>query len=130
MKNWVHHGSVTESHAKWSTTAEFVDGKAYIYYDFPNDQDPHVYIDDDLTDGKPGKDMGLAFDDPSDGSDCAIIRSLDGKFHLIYEDYSPINANSHSWDSLLPDMRSAIPVLVILRFFHQRSITGPNRPSF
>ena len=101
MKNWVHHGSVTESHAKWSTTAEFVDGKAYIYYDFPNDQDPHVYIDDDLTDGKPGKDMGLAFDDPSDGSDCAIIRSLDGKFHLIYEDYSPINANSHSWDSPL-----------------------------
>jgi hypothetical protein len=101
MKNWIHHGSVTNRHAKWSTTAEFVDGKAYIYYDFPNDQDPHLYIDDDLTDGKPGTDMGLAFLDPSDGSDCAIIRDLDGKFHLIYENHSPINARSHSWDSPL-----------------------------
>lgn len=101
MVNWVHHGSVTAKHAKWSTTAEFVDGKTYIYYDFPNDQDPHVYIDDDLTDGKPGKDHGLAFKDPSDGSDCAIIRDLDGKFHLIYENWSPINARKHSWDSPL-----------------------------
>jgi hypothetical protein len=101
MINWIHHGSVTAKHAKWSTTAEFVDGKAYIYYDFPNDQDPHLYIDDDLTDGKPGKDMGLAFKDPSDGSDCAIIRDLEGKFHLIYEDWSPIDASRHSWDSPL-----------------------------
>ncbi|WDE98901.1 hypothetical protein PQO03_13760 [Lentisphaera profundi] len=101
MINWVHHGSVTAKHAKWSTTAEFVDGKAYIYYDFPNDQDPHLYIDDDLTDGKPGKDMGLAFKDPSDGSDCSIIRDLEGKFHLIYENFSPINARKHSWDSPL-----------------------------
>jgi hypothetical protein len=101
MVNWVHHGCVTAKHAQWSTTAEFVDGKAYIYYDFPNDQDPHLYIDDDLTDGKPGQDIGLAFKDPSDGSDCAIIRDLDGKFHLIYEDWSPINAGKHSWDSPL-----------------------------
>ncbi len=101
MVNWVHHGSVTAKHAKWTTTAEFVDGKAYIYYDFPNDQDPHLYIDDDLTDGLPGKDHGLAFKDPSDGSDSVIIRDLDGKFHLIYEDYSPINAGKHSWDSPL-----------------------------
>lgn len=101
MVNWVHHGCVTAKHAKWSTTAEFVDGKAYIYYDFPNDQDPHLYIDDDLTDGKPGQDMGLAFKDPSDGSDCAFIRDLDGKFHVIYEDWSPIDASKHSWDSPL-----------------------------
>ncbi|MDG1357897.1 MAG: hypothetical protein P8P36_06870 [Akkermansiaceae bacterium] len=101
MVNWVHHGSVTAQHAKWSTTAEFVDGKAYIYYDFPNDQDPHLYIDDDLTDGVPGEDVGLAFKDPSDGSDCVIIRDLDGKFHLIYEDWSPLNAGKHSWDSPL-----------------------------
>ena len=101
MVNWVHHGPVTSGHAKWSTTAEFVDGKAYIYYDFPNDQDPHLYIDDDLTDGKPGKDMGRAFKDPSDGSDCAIIRDLDGTFHLIYEEWSPIDASKHSWDSPL-----------------------------
>ena len=101
MVNWVHHGCVTAKHAKWSTTAEFADGKAYIYYDFPNDQDPHLYIDDDLTDGEPGNDVGLAFKDPSDGSDCVIIRDLDGKFHLIYEDWSPLNASKHSWDSPL-----------------------------
>ena len=70
MKNWVHHGPVTEGFSKWVTSAEWVDGTALIYYDFPNDQDPHVYVDDDLTDGIPGKDMGLAFNDPSDGSDC------------------------------------------------------------
>ncbi|MGB0581845.1 MAG: DUF7133 domain-containing protein, partial [Limisphaerales bacterium] len=55
MKNWVHHGPVTEGFARWTTSAEYVDGKAYIYYDFPNDQDPHVYVDDDLFDGEPGQ---------------------------------------------------------------------------
>jgi hypothetical protein len=45
--------------------------------------------------------MGLAFKDPSHGSDCAIIRDLDGKFHLISEDWSPINASRHAWDSPL-----------------------------
>ncbi len=101
MVNWVHHGCVTPKHAKWATTAEFVDGKAYIYYDFPNDQDPHLYIDEDLTDGMPGQDMGLAFKDPSDGSDCSFIRDLDGKFHVIYENWDPIDASKHSWDSPL-----------------------------
>lgn len=101
MKSWVHHGPVTEGFSKWVTTAEMVDGKAYIYYDFPNDQDPHLYIDEDLTDGKPGKNMGMAFNDPSHGSDCAVIRDLDGRFHVIYEDWTPINARQHSWDSPL-----------------------------
>ncbi len=101
MVNWVHHGAVTEGFSKWTTTAEQVDGVAYIYYDFPNDQDPHVYVDKDLTDGVPGENKGLAFKDPSDGSDCAIIRDLDGKFHLIVEDWSPIWAQKHSWDSPL-----------------------------
>ena len=101
MKNWVHFGPITPAKAKWMTTAEYVDGKAYFYYDFPNDQDPHLYIDDDLTDGVPGKSMGIAFKDPSDGSDCAIIRDLSGKFHLILEDWSPINAGAHAWDSPL-----------------------------
>ena len=101
MINWVHHGSVTPAFARWTTTAEQVGGKTYIYYDFPNDQDPHLFIDDDLTDGLPGKNMGMAFADPSHGSDCAVIRDLDGKFHIIYEDYSPINASKHSWDSPL-----------------------------
>lgn len=101
MENWVHHGPITERFSKWMTTAEFVDGKAYFYYDFPNDQDPHLYIDEDLTDGIPGKNMGMAFKDPSHGSDCAFIRDLDGNFHIIYEDWSPINARTHAWDSPL-----------------------------
>lgn len=101
MVNWVHHGAVTDSKGKWMTTAEYVDGKAYFYYDFPNDQDPHLVIDDDLTDGKLGKDMGMAFKDPSGGSDCAFIRDLDGNFHVIAEDWSPIDASKHAWDSPL-----------------------------
>ena len=101
MKNWVHHGPITNSKSGWMTTAEYVDGKAYFYYDFPNDQDPHLFIDSDLTDGEPGENMGMAFDDPSDGSDCAIIRDLSGKFHLILEDWGPIDASTHAWDSPL-----------------------------
>jgi hypothetical protein len=54
-------------HGRWFTgpVTEFLpagspqpnkDGKTYIYHDaFPTIQDPHVYIDDDLTDGKPAK---------------------------------------------------------------------------
>ena len=45
--------------------------------------------------------MGMAFKDPSHGSDCTFIRDLDGKFHVIYEDWSPIDASRHSWDSPL-----------------------------
>lgn len=101
MVNWVHHGPITEAFSRWMTTAEYVDGKFYFYYDFPNDQDPHLYIDEDPTDGVPGKNMGMAFDDPSHGSDCAIIRDLDGNFHLIVEDWSPIDASTHAWDSPL-----------------------------
>ena len=67
MKNWVHHGPVTETFSKWVTNAEQVDGKTLIYYDFPNDQDPHVYVDEDLFDGEPGKNMGMAVKDPSHG---------------------------------------------------------------
>ena len=60
-----------------------------IYYDFPNDQDPHVYVDDDLFDGEPGKNMGIAVKDPSHGSDAGFIRDLDGNMHVIIEDWSP-----------------------------------------
>ena len=101
MVNWVHHGPITDKESGWMTTAEYADGKAYFYYDFPNDQDPHLIIDDDLTDGEVGKKMGMAFKDPSHGSDCVFIRDLDGNFHVIYEDWSPIHANSHSFDSPL-----------------------------
>ncbi|MEX1028226.1 MAG: hypothetical protein WD049_09515 [Candidatus Paceibacterota bacterium] len=101
MVHWVHHGPVTKAFSRWVTSAEYADGKTYIYYDYPNDQDPHVYVDDDLTDGEPGKNMGLAVPDPSDGSDAGFIRDLDGKFHVIFEDWSPINASRRSWDSPL-----------------------------
>ena len=101
MENWVHHGPVSDYKARWMTTAEQVGGKTHFYYDFPNDQDPHLIIDNNLTDGKVGLDMGLAFRDPSDGSDSAVIRDLDGKFHLILEDWSPIEAMNRSWDSPL-----------------------------
>lgn len=101
MKNWVHHGPVTEGFSRWVTSAEWVDGKAYIYYDFPNDQDPHVYVDDNLFDGEPGRNMGLAVADPSHGSDAGFIRDLDGNMHVIIEDWSPISANKRSWDSPL-----------------------------
>ena len=101
MKTWVHHGPVTEGFSKWVTSAEYVDGKVYIYYDYPNDQDPHVYVDADLTDGMLGENKGKAFDDPSHGSDAGFIRDENGKMHVIYEDWSPINASRRSWDSPL-----------------------------
>lgn len=101
MVNWVHHGPVTENYSRWVTSAEYADGKVYLFYDYPNDQDPHVYVDEDLTDGKPGKDLGMAFNDPSHGSDAGFIRDTNGKFHVIYEDWSPINASKRSWDSPL-----------------------------
>jgi hypothetical protein len=101
MISWVHHGPVTEGFSRWVTSAESVDGKTYIYYDYPNDQDPHLYIDEDLFDGVPGKNMGKAFDDPSHGSDAGFIRDLQGRMHVIYEDWSPINASKRSWDSPL-----------------------------
>ncbi|MFD2277315.1 hypothetical protein ACFSQZ_12610 [Rubritalea spongiae] len=101
MKTWVHHGPVSDKEARWMTTAEQVGDKTYFYYDFPNDQDPHLIIDEDLTDGKVGKKMGMAFKDPSHGSDSAIIRDLDGKFHLILENWDPIKASARAWDSPL-----------------------------
>jgi len=101
MVNWVHHGPVTEGFSRWVTSAEYVDGRVYIFYDYPNDQDPHVYADDDLFDGQPGENLGLAFADPTHGSDAGFIRDRAGRFHVIYEDWTPINASRRSWDSPL-----------------------------
>ncbi|MDA7891346.1 hypothetical protein N9B14_02145 [Akkermansiaceae bacterium] len=101
MVNWVHHGPVTEGFSKWVTSAEHVDGKTYIYYDFPNDQDPHGYVDSDLTDGLPGENKGKVLSDPSHGSDSGFIRDLDGNFHVIFENWNPINASKRAWDSPL-----------------------------
>lgn len=54
MQTWQHQGSVTSLPHRWVTSAEYVDGKFYIYFDYPNDEDPHLIIDEDLTDEKPG----------------------------------------------------------------------------
>ncbi len=102
METWTHYGPVCGFRERWVTTAEYVDGAFYIYYDYPNDEDPHLIIDRDLRDGKMGTDMGMAFPDPSHGSDSAIFRDdADGLFHLIYENWDPINARTHAWDSPL-----------------------------
>ena len=101
MVNWVHHGPVTEKTSKWVTNAEHADGKTYIYYDFPNDQDPHVFVDADLTDGLPGEKRGKVLEDPSHGSDAGFIRDLEGNFHVIFENWDPINASKRAWDSPL-----------------------------
>jgi hypothetical protein len=45
--------------------------------------------------------MGMALADPSHGSDCATIRDIDGTFHIIFENWDPINARERSWDSPL-----------------------------
>ena len=99
MINWKRYGPVSNQASRWVTTAEYVDGKFYIYYDNPNDQDPHLIIDDNLYDGKIGNNIGLVFADPTHGSDCAILRDEDESFHLIYENWDHINAKKHSWDS-------------------------------
>ncbi len=101
MKSWTHHGPVTSHENRWVTTAEYLDGKFYIYFDKPNDEDPHLVIDEDLADGKQGEVVGKVFDDPSHGSDIAMFRDEDGTFHLIYEDWSPVDPQKHSWDSPL-----------------------------
>jgi hypothetical protein len=99
MINWVHYGPTAA--APTVTTAEYADGKTFFYYDRPNDRDPHLIIDHDLRDGLPGEDKGLAFDAPWGGSDVGVIRDLKGRFHMISENWQPINASKRSWDSPL-----------------------------
>ncbi|WP_139958668.1 glycoside hydrolase family protein [Flavicella sediminum] len=99
MKNWKHYGPVSGYVQRWVTTAEYKNGKFYIYYDNPNDEDPHLIIDKDLMDGKMGKNIGMVFNDPTHGSDCAVLRDEDEMFHLIYENWDYNNARKHSWDA-------------------------------
>ncbi len=101
MENWKHYGPVSSLANRWVTSAEYLDGKFYIYFDKPNDEDPHLIIDEDLTDGKQGMVMGRVLNDPTHGSDSAVFRDDDGTFHLIYEDWTPINPQQNSWDSPL-----------------------------
>lgn len=99
MENWVHKGSVAPN---WATTAEYKDGKIFIYYDKPNDGKPHLVVGSNLDTKNPTwENKGLAFDDPFFGSDAGVIRASDNVLHLFSEDWSPINARKHSWDSPL-----------------------------
>jgi len=97
MVNWTSHGSVGHN---WVTSAEYKDGEYYIYYDVANDEDPYLIVDDDLTDGAQ-TEYGKVFDDTTWGSDMAVFRDIEGEnpFHIIFEDWSAINARQHSWDS-------------------------------
>lgn len=103
MINWTDHGKVTNgSSDRWATSAEYKDGRFYIIFDKPNDEDPHLYIDDNLKDGQLGTYHNMVFNDPSHGSDASLFRNdEDSLFHIIYEDWTPINAKTHSWDSPL-----------------------------
>lgn len=98
MEEWTPYEGVLG--VDWVTTVEYADGQFYVYYDEPNDEDPHLIVDDDLTE-EGQRRLGRVFDDPSNGSDAGVFRAGDGSFHLIYEDWSPINARQHSWDSPL-----------------------------
>jgi hypothetical protein len=98
MKTWTHYPDVIGK--DWVTTAEYADGTFYVYYDEPNDQEPHLVMDTNLTDAA-HREAGEVFADASHGSDSGVLRAEDGSFHLFYEDWSPIHAPRHEWDSPL-----------------------------
>ena len=108
MVDWVLKGPVTSGvEGRWVTSAEYKDGVCYIYSDYANDHTSHLFTDTNLADGVAGTYLGVAFHRPIEGinghgSDNSLIRSdEDGLFHLLYEDWSPISARTHSWDSPL-----------------------------
>lgn len=109
MVNWTARGAVTSgTGGRWTTSAEYKDGEFYIYSDDPNDHNPRLFKDSNLDDGVPGTDMGLAFVKDASGSDTAVIRSDEtGLFHLISEDWTPLKASSHAWDSPLANHTSS-----------------------
>jgi hypothetical protein len=103
MVNWTLKGPVVSgAMGRWVTSAEYKDGLFYIYSDHFNDHTSQVFIDDDLGDGVPAIHQGAALTRSGSGSDLAVFRdNADGMFHLIYEDWSPIRARDHAWDSPL-----------------------------
>ena len=110
MQSWSDRGPVTPTgDGRWVTSAEYKDGLFYIYADVPNDQTPSLFLDNNLDDGIPGISMGPAFQKPECGSDASFFRNdSDGLFHIIYEDWSPINARQNSWDSPLAGHASSV----------------------
>ena len=103
MVTWTLKGPVVSGvRGRWVTSAEYKDGSFYIYSDYANDHTSHVFIDNDLGDGIAGSYIGPVLTRNGSGSDLAAFRdNSDGLFHLIYEDWSPINARENSWDSPL-----------------------------
>lgn len=103
MVNWTLKGPVVSgAEGRWVTSAEYKEGQFYIYSDFANDHTSRLFLDNDLGDGVPGTLMGAVLARSGSGSDLAAFRdNTDGMFHLIYEDWSPIRARDHSWDSPL-----------------------------
>lgn len=103
MVNWTLRGPVVSgAEGRWVTSAEYKDGQCYIYSDHFNDHTSRLFIDNDLGDGVPGTLMGAVLSRSGSGSDLSSFRDhTDGLFHLIYEDWSPIEARTHAWDSPL-----------------------------
>lgn len=103
MVNWTLKGPVVSgAQGRWVTSAEYKDGQFHIYSDHFNDHTSNLFVDNDLGDGVPGTFIGPVLSRSGSGSDLAAFRdNSDGLFHLIYEDWSPINARENSWDSPL-----------------------------
>jgi hypothetical protein len=103
MVNWTLKGPVVSgAQGRWVTSAEYKNGSFYIYSDHANDHTSHVFRDNDLGDGIAGTYIGPVLSRNGSGSDLGVFRdNADGLFHLIYEDWSPINASQNSWDSPL-----------------------------
>ena len=103
MVNWTLRGPVVSGvQGRWVTSAESRNGQFYIYSDHFNDHTSNLFIDSDLGDGVPGTFMGPVLSRSGSGSDLSAFRdNADGLIHLIYEDWSPIKARDHAWDSPL-----------------------------
>ncbi len=132
MINWVDKGRIgndpEENGFRWVTTAEYHDGRIFIYTDRPNDHDPSVVTIDYVagsgvvldTSGNPTdsssdiiaiNDFGVVLGKPevtidgttyslAGGSDNTVFRDpADGQFHMIHEDWSHHNAQRYRWDS-------------------------------
>ena len=85
----------------WATSAEWIDGQIYLYYDKPNDGDAHLVIGSIAGETIEWTPQGKVFANPNNGSDNAVIRTSDNQVHMILEDWSPIDPSQASWDSPL-----------------------------
>ena len=126
LVDWERKGVIGAGY-RWVTTAEYHDGRLFIYHDDENDHDPSLVTVDYVagsgeffdangvltgpSDTIAVTDYGVVLDKPeitvdgtvyqlAGGSDNAIFRDpADGQFHMIYENWSHQNAQRFSWDS-------------------------------